>query len=193
MKIPPNAIIPASKLTDYLLAPRQWDDKSKFLAQAGFEATDPAALEAAIRRLIGVEEAVEDGTNPYGTFYRIEGLLEGPQSSLASRGLDFVTMEAGRYVPFRDTKTPEAVVMVRPALYDRVALTRDIDEHSLKRGDVATLVDVAPHPSGGPEGMVLEVSNALGEPLRVVIVARDDIEPLQADEVLTVRSLARAG
>ncbi len=80
----------------------------------------------------------------------------------------------------------------RPKLYDRVALTRDIDEHSLKRGDVATLVDFAPHSSGGPEGIVLEVTNALGESLKVVVVTAADIEPLQADEILSVRPLAPA-
>jgi hypothetical protein len=76
-------------------------------------------------------------------------------------------------------------------LYERVALTRDLDEHGLKRGDVATIVDTIPHPSGGPEGVVLEVSNALGESLQVVVVTADDIEPLSADEVFSVRPLGK--
>lgn len=75
-------------------------------------------------------------------------------------------------------------------LYDRVALTRDIPEHGLKQGDVATLVDTAPHPKGGPEGLVVEIANALGESLRVAIVTTDDVEPLNANEVLAVRQLA---
>jgi Domain of unknown function (DUF4926) len=79
--------------------------------------------------------------------------------------------------------------MSKPALYERVALTRDLNEHSLKRGDVATLVDKVPHPAGGPDGLVLEVTNALGDSLQVVIVNVDDIEPLSADEVLAVRTL----
>jgi hypothetical protein len=36
LKIPSNAVIPKEKLTCYLLVPRTKDDKSKFLAQAGF-------------------------------------------------------------------------------------------------------------------------------------------------------------
>ncbi|MBD2204797.1 hypothetical protein H6G33_13520 [Calothrix sp. FACHB-1219] len=36
MKIPPDAIIADEKITRYLLVPREQDDKSKFLAQAGF-------------------------------------------------------------------------------------------------------------------------------------------------------------
>jgi hypothetical protein len=82
--------------------------------------------------------------------------------------------------------------MSRSKLFDRVALTRDINEHGLKRGDVATLVDTVPHPSGSDEGMVLEVTNALGESLKVVVVTAADIEPLQANEILSVRPLARA-
>jgi hypothetical protein len=31
MKIPSDAIIPLEKITEYLLVPREWDDKSKFL------------------------------------------------------------------------------------------------------------------------------------------------------------------
>jgi hypothetical protein len=41
MKIPADATIPDSKLTRYLLVSREQDDKSKFLAQAGFTLTNP--------------------------------------------------------------------------------------------------------------------------------------------------------
>ena len=51
MKIPSDAIIPVAKLTRYLLVERTRDDKSKFLAQAGFtpdnhEALDSGAMQA---------------------------------------------------------------------------------------------------------------------------------------------------
>jgi hypothetical protein len=84
--------------------------------------------------------------------------------------------------------------MSRLPLYERVALRRDMDQHGLRAGDVATLVDYVPHRGGsGQEGCVLEVFNALGESIAVVTVHASDIEPLQADEVLTVRHLAQAG
>lgn len=76
---------------------------------------------------------------------------------------------------------------MKPALYERVALARDLDDHGLKRGDVASVVDFAPHPHGGVEGIVLEVTNALGDSIQVVIVTSADIEPLSANEVLAVR------
>ncbi|MGC8641132.1 MAG: DUF4926 domain-containing protein [Isosphaeraceae bacterium] len=78
-------------------------------------------------------------------------------------------------------------------LYQRIALCRDVNEHGLKKGDVAVLLDRVPHPTAGEAGVVLEVFNALGESLSVVAIKESDIEPLRADEVLSVRSLAVAG
>lgn len=78
-------------------------------------------------------------------------------------------------------------------LYQHVALTRDLPEYNLRKGDVATLVDYVPHPKGGEQGCVVEVFNALGESIAVVAVPESDVEELRADEVLTVRPLAKAG
>lgn len=77
-------------------------------------------------------------------------------------------------------------------LYQRVALRRDLPDHGLKAGDVAMLVDTVPHPKGGEDGCVLEVFNALGESIAVVAVPESDVQDLQADEILTVRPLAKA-
>lgn len=77
MKIPEDAIIPDDKMTRYLLVPKPRNDKSKFLAQAGFTSEDPEILKAAIRALASRENAVEDEDNEYGTFYRVVGELVG--------------------------------------------------------------------------------------------------------------------
>lgn len=76
-------------------------------------------------------------------------------------------------------------------LFQRVALTRDVEQHRLRAGDVAYLVDRVPHPAGGEPGCVLEVFNALGESLAVLTVPESFVEPLSADEILSVRHLAR--
>jgi hypothetical protein len=81
MRIPPEAVIPREKLTKYLLVPREWDDKSKFLGQAGFTRSNPDKLEEAIRRLAADVEAVEDGANEYGLFFRIDGAIAGPNEN----------------------------------------------------------------------------------------------------------------
>ncbi len=77
-------------------------------------------------------------------------------------------------------------------LYQEVALNRDFPEYHLQAGDIATLVDRVAHPAGGEEGYVLEVFSAVGESLAVVIVPASAVEPLRADEILSVRRLRRA-
>ena len=81
---------------------------------------------------------------------------------------------------------------MKPKLFQEIAMTRDLPESQLKAGDIATLVDFAPAPTNGEEGCVLEVFNALGESISVITVPMSAVEPLRADEVLTVRSLASA-
>ncbi|MFB2893758.1 DUF4926 domain-containing protein [Aerosakkonemataceae cyanobacterium BLCC-F50] len=76
-------------------------------------------------------------------------------------------------------------------LYQEVFLTRDLPEHQLKIGDIATLVDFVPHPTGGEEGCLLEVFNAVGESIAVVAVPVSSVAALSADEILTVRSLTK--
>ena len=81
---------------------------------------------------------------------------------------------------------------MKPDLYSEVALTRDVPEHRLKRGDMATVVEYVRHPKGGEEGCVLEVFNVLGESIAVVTVPISAIEPLRADQIPAARTLARA-
>lgn len=77
MRIPSDAIIPDAKFSKYLLIPRKQDDKSKFLARLGFTQNNPEFLKSAIYELIKTTEFIEDITNGYGTFYRVEGQLIG--------------------------------------------------------------------------------------------------------------------
>jgi len=39
--------------------------------------------------------------------------------------------------------------------YQQVSLNRDLPEHNLKKGDIATLIDTIPHPTHGEDGYVL--------------------------------------
>lgn len=81
---------------------------------------------------------------------------------------------------------------MKPELYTEVALTRDILSENLKKGDVAVLVDFIPHPSGGEEGAVLEIFNAVGESVAVAVVPISAITPLRPDQVPAVRPLEKA-
>lgn len=77
MKIPPDAVIADEKLTEYLLVPKARNDKSKFLAGAGFTEANPEALRTAIRALAKEVEAVKEKTTKYGTAYQLKGDLLG--------------------------------------------------------------------------------------------------------------------
>ena len=74
-------------------------------------------------------------------------------------------------------------------LYQRVAFVRDVPEHNLIKGDVAEVVEHLPATknSGGEEGYVLEVFNAVGETIDVVIVSASTVKPLTEEEILHVR------
>ena len=75
------------------------------------------------------------------------------------------------------------------ALFTEVALTRDIPEHGLRRGDVATVVEHLPatQASGGEDGYALEIFNAVGESITVVAVPVSAIELLSPTQVLSAR------
>jgi hypothetical protein len=106
MRIPSDATIDDTKLTNYLLLPRPWDDKSRYLRGGGFELKNWSDLGSAIRQQAADVDAIEDGSNEYGTFYRVEGALKGPTGNLQvvciwmKRAIDgrfyFVTLKPSR-------------------------------------------------------------------------------------------------
>ena len=77
-------------------------------------------------------------------------------------------------------------------LFEEVVLLKDIPEKRLKRGDVATIVEHHPV-SKGEDGYSLEVCNALGDTIAVIIVSESAIEPLTENEIFSIRSLVAEG
>lgn len=75
---------------------------------------------------------------------------------------------------------------MRPELYSRIVLMRDVPEADLLKGDVATLIDYLDPPAGGEPGALLEVFNVVGESIDVVAV------PVSAIEALSARYLPAA-
>ena len=65
-------------------------------------------------------------------------------------------------------------------LYSQITLNRDVPEHNLKRGDIATFIDTVPHPDGGEEGYVLEIFDEQGESKDVAIAPKSAISSLAA-------------
>ncbi len=78
MKLPANAIIASGKLNEYLLRHRDEDDKSGFLALAGYTLQNSDRLINDIRsQLLPLDAEFFDLTD-YGPKYRIRGTLSGP-------------------------------------------------------------------------------------------------------------------
>ena len=76
-------------------------------------------------------------------------------------------------------------------LFSRVALKEDFPKHKLQKGDIATIVEYHPV-SNGEDGYSIEVFNALGETIAVVVVSESQIEHLMNNEVLHIRVLDEA-
>ncbi|MFM8294964.1 MAG: DUF4926 domain-containing protein [Microcystaceae cyanobacterium] len=73
-------------------------------------------------------------------------------------------------------------------LFSRVALTENLPQYKLCRGDVATIVEHHPV-SEGEDGYSLEVFNATGETIAVITVAESQITPLSHNTILNTRLL----
>ena len=79
MKLPADTIIARRKLDEYLLRHRAEDDKSGYLALAGYTLENAERLIHDIRtQLLPLDAQLFDETE-YGTKYRIRGVLSGPK------------------------------------------------------------------------------------------------------------------
>lgn len=86
MRIPrfEEAVIAPEKITEYLLNDDHPEGKSKarFLALAGFERTEPQALDAALRAQHLPSEARFGKPSPFGIKYEVTGPLTGPAGAV---------------------------------------------------------------------------------------------------------------
>jgi hypothetical protein len=103
LKLPDNSIISPEKITEYLLKWQPDNDKSKFLARAGYSSDNWQQLLEDIRTQILPIEAELMRKTAYGDLFRIKGKLHGPNGIAlrvitvwmvehASRQTKFITM-----------------------------------------------------------------------------------------------------
>jgi hypothetical protein len=78
MQIPTESFIARSKITDYLLVWQSRGDKSRFLALAGYDASQPDQLIHDIRTQVLPCEAVPIETTEHGQYYEISCPMTGP-------------------------------------------------------------------------------------------------------------------
>ena len=103
MKLPDDSIISSEKITEYLLKWQPDNDKSKFLAQAGYSSENWQRLLEDIRAQILPMDAELMRKTAYGDLLRIRGKLLGPNGvslrvitvwmeEYASRQTKFITL-----------------------------------------------------------------------------------------------------
>jgi Domain of unknown function (DUF4926) len=83
------------------------------------------------------------------------------------------------------------VEAVKYVLFMEMALSRDLPEHGLRRGDVVRIINDHSCPDGR-EGYSVELCNAVGDTIAVTTVDEATLEPLQSDEIFTVRRMTSA-
>lgn len=93
MKLPPDSEITRIKATHYLLKLRDEDDKSQFLALAGYTLAHADKLLEDLRGLLD-NEAEFVQTTEYGDKYRIHGTLTGPNGRTLRVASIWMTEEA---------------------------------------------------------------------------------------------------
>ena len=77
-------------------------------------------------------------------------------------------------------------------LFTRVSLAKDFPEQGLHRGDLATIVEIHEGAPAQETGYSLEVFNAVGETIAVLVVEESKISPVKRNEILHVRQLSEA-
>lgn len=100
MKLPPDALIAPDKLTRYLLRWRPEDDKSAFLAKAGYTLENSEQLRQDIQNQILSLDASFLESTEYGPKYAIRGSLHGPNGCELRVITIWMTEEATRQTKF---------------------------------------------------------------------------------------------
>lgn len=100
MKLPKNTVISREKLTSYLLLFKKRNDKSQWLAQAGYSAENWESLENDLRNQILSLDAEPSETTIYGQTYEIIGNLTGSNGKSISVHTVWMTETATNITKF---------------------------------------------------------------------------------------------
>ena len=77
-------------------------------------------------------------------------------------------------------------------LFTRVAFREDLSEYNLRKGDIATVVEQHEGGESLETGYSLEVFNAVGETMAVLVVGESQTESLRKNEIFHVRRFDEA-
>ena len=107
MKLTGNVIIAQEKLTKYLLVLKKRNDKSQWLAKAGYKVDNWNILENDLRNIMLQTEAIHIEDTLYGQLFEIRSNLTGPNTlslsvctiwmkESATEAIKFITMYPDR-------------------------------------------------------------------------------------------------
>ncbi|MGH8064018.1 MAG: DUF6883 domain-containing protein [Candidatus Entotheonellia bacterium] len=94
MKLPEVIVITQDKLLRYLLLPQEENDKSRFLASAGYTLANWELLEHNLRQFAETYEVSDREISPYGVKYEVHGTLNGPNGRMLHVVTVWITLEA---------------------------------------------------------------------------------------------------
>jgi hypothetical protein len=94
VKLPEEAVMPEDKLLRYLLLPRVENDKSGFLAIAGYTMATWEVLQSDLYELTKTCEISGTAISPYGIKYEVRGTLTGPNSQALHVVTVWIMLEA---------------------------------------------------------------------------------------------------
>jgi hypothetical protein len=140
-------------------------------------------------------EVEPEGNNPFGEFLAARGELQGPNDVILNVRTIWIRLAETHEVRFVTLFLTRNDRNMTVELFSEIALACDLPEEGLRRGDIATVIEKLPatQASGGEEGLILEVFNAIGETIALVTVPVSAVEPLRASEVLSVRPFRKKG
>ncbi len=72
-------------------------------------------------------------------------------------------------------------------LYQQIVLSRALPEHDLEKGDVAIIAEIIEKES--KTGYVLEIFDANGQTLKVIVVSDSDISEVKPHSIVNYREL----
>jgi hypothetical protein len=78
MRLPAETVIPADKLTKYLLVRRPRGDKSSWLNSAGYYLANAETLASDLRSQLLCLDAQQAGSDKFGDYFETCGPLRGP-------------------------------------------------------------------------------------------------------------------
>ena len=171
-----RAIVDIAKLKDYCLNPQHADGKNKarvFAAALGIGRDDAEWLRSQLLRVAASEPAFITAQTRFGTLYVLDFRLTGRSGSVTGEERLDCQSDRGFPAPYYLFCEEEWNTMKLIPLLAVVALTDDLPEHKLTRGQIGTVVEHLHR--DGDDALLVEFSDEQGEAYAIAPVRPDQL------------------